>query len=300
MTPDPAPVIALSDAFRASTAMFAAVALEVFDMLAEGPHEAVALARRTGADEGAVERLLDACAALGLLAGQGGAYANLPVADVYLRRSIPRTLAGYVLYSDRVLFPMWAHLEDAVREDAPRWKRTFGVAGGIFNGFFKTGADARESLEGMHGFGLLSPPAGGGRLRPFRLPAPGGPGQRHRAPCVGRLRAVAATARHGVRPAASGRAGARTQRGGVRGTARPRGVCGDGLAQDRGAPRRAARAAGLSAGLARHPHGTLVLISEQNDCKLLYLRDNRVSLFTHVEQVCSDSRTRRLAPACRQ
>ena len=158
MTPDPAAIIGLIDAFRASKTMFTAVALGIFDALGEHPSGAAELAPRMGVEAGAVERLLDGCAALGLLRKDGGVYANEPAADAYLRRASPHSLTGYILYSDRILFPLWAHLEDAVREGAPRWKQTFGVAGGIFDGFFKTDEDAREFLRGMHGLGLLSSP----------------------------------------------------------------------------------------------------------------------------------------------
>ncbi len=86
-------------------------------------------------------------------------YVNTPQADKYLRSESPDSLTGYIHYSNDALYPMWAHLEDAVREGTPRWKQTFGVQGGIFSGFFKTEQDKREFLKGMHGFGRISSPA---------------------------------------------------------------------------------------------------------------------------------------------
>jgi len=79
--------------------------------------------------------------------------------DKYLRSDSPDSLTGYIHYSNDALYPMWTHLEDAVRAGTPRWKQTFGVEGGIFSGFFKTEHDKREFLKGMHGFGRLSSPA---------------------------------------------------------------------------------------------------------------------------------------------
>ena len=73
-----------------------------------------------------MDRLLDACVGLGLLEKQGDEYVNTPMADEYLRRSSPRTLSGYILYSNSALYPMWAHLEDAVIEGTNRWTQTFG------------------------------------------------------------------------------------------------------------------------------------------------------------------------------
>ena len=86
------------------------------------------------------------------------AYKNGPVASMYLCRNSERALTGYILYSNDVLFRMWDHLEDAIREGTPRWKQTFGIEGGIFDHFFRTEEAKQTFLQGMHGFGLLSSP----------------------------------------------------------------------------------------------------------------------------------------------
>jgi acetylserotonin O-methyltransferase len=142
----PDKILELIDAFRRSKTMFAAVKLGVF----EG-------AREEDAKE--LPRLLDACVSLGLLEKRDGEYVNTPEADRYLRSGSPDALTGYIHYSNEALYPMWAHLEDAVREGTPRWKQTFGTAGGIFSGFFRTEESKREFLKGMHGFGRISSPA---------------------------------------------------------------------------------------------------------------------------------------------
>jgi acetylserotonin N-methyltransferase len=131
----------------------------VFDELEMGPASAADLASRIGATAGALERLLDGCAALGLLRKSEGVYRNSPLAEHYLCSGSPHTLRGYVRYSDEALYPMWAHLEDAVREGTPRWAQTFGIEGAIFSGFFRTEGAMRDFLRGMHGFGMLTSPA---------------------------------------------------------------------------------------------------------------------------------------------
>lgn len=141
---NPAPILDLIEAFRRSKTMFAAVALGIFD--GERPQAA------------ALDRLLEACVPLGLLEKRGEVYVNTPVADEYLRRSSPRSLAGYILYSNAALYPMWGHLEDAVREGTHRWPQTFGAEGSLFSHFFKTPETKRDFLMGMHGFGMLSSP----------------------------------------------------------------------------------------------------------------------------------------------
>jgi acetylserotonin N-methyltransferase len=156
--PDPAPVIDLIQAFRRSKTMFTAASMGIFDLLYEAPAAAAAVAARLAANPDATERLLDACAALGLLRKREGVYENDPVADTWLRAASPHTLYGYVRYSDEALYPMWNHLADAVREGTPRWHQTFGLAGPIFSAFFRTDEAMRDFLRGMHGFGMLTSP----------------------------------------------------------------------------------------------------------------------------------------------
>ena len=139
-------IIELIEAFRRSKTMFAAVRLGIF----EG-------ARPSDCKE--LPRLLEACVALGLLQKRDGVYLNTPESDKYLRSDSPDSLTGYIHYSDEALYPMWAHLEDAVREGTPRWKQTFGVEGGIWAGYFRTEETKRNFLKGMHGFGRISSPA---------------------------------------------------------------------------------------------------------------------------------------------
>lgn len=139
-------VLDLIDAFRRSKTMFAAVELGIFDG-----------ARPADCKE--LSRLLDACVSLGLLAKQGDKYVNTPEADKFLRSDSPETMTGYIRYSNKALYPMWAHLEDAVREGSNRWKQEFGWDGPIFSHFFRTEGAMREFQQGMHGFGRISSPA---------------------------------------------------------------------------------------------------------------------------------------------
>jgi acetylserotonin N-methyltransferase len=142
----PNTVLDLIEAFRRSKTMFAAVELGIFD-------------GKRPADCRELPRLLEACVALGLLTKQGDDYANTPEADRYLRADSPDTMAGYIRYSNHVLYPMWANLEDALHEGTHRWKQTFGLDGPLFSHFFRTEDAMREFLQGMHGFGQLSSPA---------------------------------------------------------------------------------------------------------------------------------------------
>lgn len=170
MNPDPAPILDLIEAFRRSKTMFAGVKLGVFDRLESDPADAATLAAALHVQMEPLERLLDACVGLGLLRKREGRYDNEPAASAYLCRASERTLSGYILYSNDVLFRLWTYLENAVREGGHRWAQAFGGEGGIFDYFFKTDEDLRAFLRGMHGFGLLSSPKAVAAfdLSPFR------------------------------------------------------------------------------------------------------------------------------------
>lgn len=149
-------VLDLLEGFRRSKTMFAAAKIGVFDAT---PASAAALAQTFAADERAMTLLLDACVSLGLLERDGDIYSNTRDADLYLRKASPETVVGYVLYSNDVLWRLWAHLEDAVREGTHRWPQAFGLEGPIFSHFFKTEESMRTFLTGLHGLGRLGSPA---------------------------------------------------------------------------------------------------------------------------------------------
>ncbi len=157
--PSPAGVLDLIQAFRRSKTMFVAVSLGIFDRLAKAPSDAQALAAALGANSEAMARLLDSCAALGLLKKSASEYSNSPEAQTYLTRSSANTLSGYILYSDRVLYPLWKNFEGAILEGTNRWEQTFGGSGSIFDHFFRTDEARRDFLSGMDGYGQLSSPA---------------------------------------------------------------------------------------------------------------------------------------------
>src|SRR5579863_2236462 len=149
--PNPAPIIDLLFAFRRSKTMFDAVALGVFDALDADPKPLAALSQELGANPDALERLLDACVGLGLLTRNEAGYANTPAAAAYLTSRSPERLTGYVNYSNDVMWTMWAHLNDAVREGTNRWKQAYGLEGPLFTHFYRTEESRREFLMGMHG-----------------------------------------------------------------------------------------------------------------------------------------------------
>ena len=196
---DPRTVLDLIEGFRRSKTMYAAVSLGVFDRLADGPADAFALTPTGSVDT--MTRLLDACVALGLLRKEGERYENTEVAATYLSRSSPGTLAGYIGYSNTVLYPMWGHLEDAVREGNASLEADVRAGRRYFLAF----------LQNRNGFSRIPPgdawirgteqSGGGDCVRPVSVPATGGSGRRHGAPCNGGGGAVSGDAGGGVRSA---------------------------------------------------------------------------------------------------
>jgi len=155
--PDPAVVLDLLEAFRRSKTMFAAVELGVFDFL-KSPKLLDEITAELRCDRIALTTLLDSCVSFGLLVRVDEQYVNTPVAETYLTQDSPRRMTGYIHYSNRVMWKMWANLEDAVREGSHRWKQTFDFDGPIFSHFFRTDFAMQEFLMGMHGFGMITSP----------------------------------------------------------------------------------------------------------------------------------------------
>jgi acetylserotonin N-methyltransferase len=158
LSPDPTLVLELLTAFRRSKIMFAATKLGVFDALEQQPRSTADLAGSLACNSDGLARLLDACVSLGLLQKDADQYRNLPAASIYLTSGSSRRLTGYVNYSNEMMWQLWAHLEDAVREGTHRWQQAFGWDGPIFSSLFKDERSKREFLIGMHGFGVISSP----------------------------------------------------------------------------------------------------------------------------------------------
>lgn len=159
LTPaDPTPVLSILNGFRNSQILFTACELGLFDALAGGPKSVAALASAMTLNADALERLLSGCQMLGLLTRSDAGFANTPAATQYLTAASPNRLLGYINYSNAVLWKLWDNLPDGIRDGTHQWKRTYGTDGPIFAQLFRTDADRREFLMGMHGYGLISSP----------------------------------------------------------------------------------------------------------------------------------------------
>jgi hypothetical protein len=125
-------LMAIGHGYQRSMILFAALKLGVFRGLGSGSSDAPALARRIGADPGKLSILLDALAALGLLAKRGVRYRAADAAREYLL-SGPRSMESILLHHLDG-WGEWGRLPAAVRAGrAPRE----GGAGGYQENFIR-------------------------------------------------------------------------------------------------------------------------------------------------------------------
>lgn len=120
-TPDS--LIAASGMYWESCVIQAAVGLDFFSPLAEGPLDMDELAARIGCRPGSAARLATALCALGLLRREGKACALEPSARRWLCRDSPDYI-GHIIDHHRHLMPGWSRLDEAVRTGLPVRART--------------------------------------------------------------------------------------------------------------------------------------------------------------------------------
>lgn len=98
--------------------------------------------------------------ALATLTVEGEAYALSAVGRQYLVRSSPASIVGYVLHSERLLFPLWTGLQGAVREGTTRWQAQLGCSSEeAFANYYAKAEDREQFVYGMHSFGQMTSPA---------------------------------------------------------------------------------------------------------------------------------------------
>lgn len=118
---EPADVKRLGNAFCHAKLLLTASELGLFAHLAEhppatGPELGAAL----GIHPRACRDFLDALTLLGLLVREGDRYRNSPAAERCLVPGRPGHIGGFLNRADKVLYPAWGRLPDAVRTGRPQ------------------------------------------------------------------------------------------------------------------------------------------------------------------------------------
>uniref|UniRef100_A0A8D2ZRI5 Acetylserotonin O-methyltransferase-like n=1 Tax=Scophthalmus maximus TaxID=52904 RepID=A0A8D2ZRI5_SCOMX len=148
----------LMDGFKASKALFTASKLCVFDLLHSRPGlDAAQMAQEIKASAKGTERLLEACVSLGLLKSeertcQKPVYENTDLAKRFLRSDAPYSLHGYIQHCDNTVWPLFSHLESAVREGTHQHERAFGKkSNDVFqDNYYKSQEIKLRFLNAMH------------------------------------------------------------------------------------------------------------------------------------------------------
>ncbi|ACU37933.1 O-methyltransferase family 2 [Actinosynnema mirum DSM 43827] len=109
-------VLGLLNGFRAAKFLMVGCELGVFEALADSPGgvDVGALAERVGVSRRAGRICADALVAIGLLAREGDRYRNAPAAR-HLSGESGVDLRAFVRFTDRVSYPAWGGLAEALR-----------------------------------------------------------------------------------------------------------------------------------------------------------------------------------------
>jgi SAM-dependent methyltransferase/predicted transcriptional regulator len=105
--------------FMAAKHLFAANDLGLFEALGQGPANLDELAARTSVPRRTLRITVDAMVALGFVTRDADAYRNGPVAATFLAGRMPADLRPFLRFWDRISYPAWGHLAEALRTDTP-------------------------------------------------------------------------------------------------------------------------------------------------------------------------------------
>jgi SAM-dependent methyltransferase len=113
LTPDT--ILRIANSFMASKHLFVSNEVGLFECLAQGPSTLDDLAQRTGVPRSTIRILADAMVALGLVERQAERYQNGPLAATFLSGQTPADLRPALRFWNRLSYPAWTQLEEAVR-----------------------------------------------------------------------------------------------------------------------------------------------------------------------------------------
>ena len=109
------PIFQVANGFMAAKYLFIANELGLFASLAEGPATLEELSSRLDIPRRTLRIVADAMVALSFIVRQGNQYQNSPMADTFLSGRTATDLCSFLRYLNRLNYPMWSRLEEAVR-----------------------------------------------------------------------------------------------------------------------------------------------------------------------------------------
>ena len=147
VTPDR--ISELGKAFRASKALFSAVELGIFTVLAKGSRDLEELRADVGIAERGARDFFDSLVALRLLERDAdNYYSNGPEAALYLDRGMPTYIGGELGNLDKHGYPHWQFLTEALKTGKPQ---SIAAAGNYFLDLYSDQSVLATYAEGMTG-----------------------------------------------------------------------------------------------------------------------------------------------------
>lgn len=149
----PEKIMELGWGFWGSKTLLSAVELGVFTELGEGPLGLEALTKRLGLHPRSARDFFDALVALGVLAREGGVYANTSETAVFLDRNKPTYIGGILEMANKRLYRFWDGLTEALRTGLPQNEAKDG-GDDLFDVIYADPAVLESFLRGMTGVSL--------------------------------------------------------------------------------------------------------------------------------------------------
>ncbi|XP_051565375.1 probable bifunctional dTTP/UTP pyrophosphatase/methyltransferase protein [Myxocyprinus asiaticus] len=159
----PHSIMDLLDGFKASKTLFTASKLKVFDALSSS--DGLTLEEVAGQINASVlgtERLLDAAVSIGILErvkqqDDTNVYRNTEQASRFLVSDSPQSLHGYILHCNDTVWPLFSHLESAVREGTSQHERNFGKKNeDVFQDAYYSKEVKMRFMNAMHNIATVS------------------------------------------------------------------------------------------------------------------------------------------------
>ena len=152
---DPFDVMLTGWSFVRTKVLFAAIELEIFTILDEGPMTLEQLQERAGLHPRTGRDFLDMLTAMGILDRTGSTYANSPAANKYMVQDKPNYAGGFLMMLTGFMGPGWDSLTDTLRTGRAHGQTDDGEVpfGGVFDnpmalGFFLSGMDSVNGIVG--------------------------------------------------------------------------------------------------------------------------------------------------------
>ena len=113
VTPDP--IFQVASGFMAAKHLFVANEVGLFEQLADGPATLDELSGSTGVARRRLRILADAMVVLGFVERHGDLYQNAPITETFLTGRTPADLRPFLRFWNRISYPAWTKLEEAIR-----------------------------------------------------------------------------------------------------------------------------------------------------------------------------------------